>query len=109
MAQNAVVALGLIGAGTNHARLAGLLRNLASYYYKEPNLLFLVRVAQGLVHMGKGLVGVSPYHTEKQLLSGERAATSLCLSGLFDPVCTEMYWRSLQTCGMRQQQEGGLG
>jgi hypothetical protein len=72
VAQNAVVALGLVGAGTNNARLATILRNLSSYYYKEPTLLFLVRVAQGLVHMGKGLVGLSPYHTERQLLSGKR-------------------------------------
>jgi hypothetical protein len=91
---NAVLALGLIGAGTNNARwatappllpacfsalqrrryplrrssaatphadrpramrapllppacsLAGMLRQLSSYYYKEPTLLFLVRVAQ---------------------------------------------------------------
>ncbi|KAF7299885.1 26S proteasome regulatory subunit RPN1 [Mycena chlorophos] len=27
---------------------------LAGYYYKEPDCLFMVRVAQGLVHMGKG-------------------------------------------------------
>jgi 26S proteasome regulatory subunit N1 len=33
-------------AGTNNARLAGMLRNLASYYYKEPTLLFMVRIAQ---------------------------------------------------------------
>lgn len=70
VAQNAVVALGFIGAGTNNARLAGILRNLASYYYKEPTLLFLVRIAQGLVHMGKGLISITPYHTDKQLLSG---------------------------------------
>ncbi len=57
-------------AGTNNARLAGMLRSLASYYYKEPSLLFLVRVAQGLVHMGKGLISLTPYHTDKQLLSG---------------------------------------
>lgn len=31
---NAVLALGLIGAGTNNARLAGMLRQLSSYYYK---------------------------------------------------------------------------
>ena len=42
MAQNAVVALGIVGAGTNNARLAGMLRNLSSYYYKEPTLLYLV-------------------------------------------------------------------
>lgn len=43
---NAVLALGLVGAGTNNARLAGILRQLSAYYFKEPTLLFLVRVAQ---------------------------------------------------------------
>jgi 26S proteasome regulatory subunit N1 len=61
---------GLIGAGTNNARLAGLLRSLSGYYYKEPTLLFLVRVAQGLVHMGKGLLTMSPTNGENHLLSG---------------------------------------
>lgn len=57
---------------TTPSPLTGILRNLASYYYKEPTLLFLVRTAQGLAHMGKGLIGLSPYHTDKQLLSGEQ-------------------------------------
>ncbi|KAI8024630.1 hypothetical protein LOK49_LG02G03310 [Camellia lanceoleosa] len=35
-----VISLGLIGAGTNNARIAGMLRNLSSYYYKEASLLF---------------------------------------------------------------------
>ena len=65
-----VVAAGIIGAGTNNARLAGMLRSLGSYYYKEPTLLFLVRVAQGLVHMGKGLLNLAPIHTDGHLLSG---------------------------------------
>ena len=61
---------GIVGAGTNNARLAGLLRGLGSYYYKEPTMLFLVRIAQGLVHMGKGLLTLNPYHTDNQLASG---------------------------------------
>lgn len=61
---------GLVGAGTNNARLAGLLRGLSSYYYKEPTALFLVRVAQGLVHMGKGLLTMAPQHSDGQLISG---------------------------------------
>lgn len=41
--QGAVVSLGVIGAGTNNARIAGMLRNLSSYYYKDQTLLFCVR------------------------------------------------------------------
>ncbi|KAG2494897.1 hypothetical protein HYH03_006832 [Edaphochlamys debaryana] len=70
VANNAILGLGLLGAGTNNARLAGLLRGLASYYYKEPTALFLVRISQGLVHMGKGLMTLNPYHTDRQLCSG---------------------------------------
>ncbi len=60
VAAAAVLALGVIGAGTNNARLAGLLRQLSGYYYKDATLLFLVRIAQGLVHAGKGLLTLSP-------------------------------------------------
>ena len=38
--------MGLVGSGTNNARLAGMLRNLAQFYHKEPSDLFLVRLAQ---------------------------------------------------------------
>ncbi|KAL1823149.1 hypothetical protein ACET3Z_009927 [Daucus carota] len=69
VAMAAVISLGLIGAGTNNARIAGMLRNLSSYYYKEASLLFCVRIAQGLVHMGKGLLTLFPYHSERFLLS----------------------------------------
>lgn len=46
VAQSAIFAMGLIGAGTNNARLAQMLRGLAAYYHKEPNCLFVVRIAQ---------------------------------------------------------------
>uniref|UniRef100_A0A0D9VC70 26S proteasome non-ATPase regulatory subunit 2 homolog n=1 Tax=Leersia perrieri TaxID=77586 RepID=A0A0D9VC70_9ORYZ len=65
----AIISLGLIGAGTNNARIAGMLRNLSSYYYKEAAHLFCVRIAQGLVHLGKGLLTLSPYHSDRFLLS----------------------------------------
>ncbi|XWS39426.1 hypothetical protein CRYUN_Cryun18bG0053500 [Craigia yunnanensis] len=69
VAMAAVISLGLIGAGTNNARIAGMLRNLSSYYYKDASLLFCVRIAQGLVHMGKGLLTLNPYHSDRFLLS----------------------------------------
>ncbi|KAK2663183.1 hypothetical protein Ddye_001757 [Dipteronia dyeriana] len=69
VAMAAVISLGLIGAGTNNARIAGMLRNLSSYYYKDANLLFCVRIAQGLVHLGKGLLTLNPFHSDRFLLS----------------------------------------
>ncbi|EPQ27551.1 uncharacterized protein PFL1_05089 [Pseudozyma flocculosa PF-1] len=74
VAINAILAMGLVGAGTNNARLAQMLRQLAGYYHKEPDCLFMVRVAQGLVHMGKGTIGINPYHTDRQLMS----RTAIC-------------------------------
>lgn len=53
VAQNAILALGLVSAGTNNSRVAGLLRQLSEFYSREANHLFVVRIAQGLLHMGK--------------------------------------------------------
>jgi len=69
VAINAIFAMGLLGAGTNNARLAQLLRQLASYYHRDQESLFMVRIAQGLLHMGKGTLSISPFHTDRQVLS----------------------------------------
>ncbi|TVY80361.1 26S proteasome regulatory subunit rpn-1 [Lachnellula suecica] len=69
VAMNAIFAMGLLGAGTNNARLAQLLRQLASYYHRDQESLFMVRIAQGLLHMGKGTLSISPFHTDRQVLS----------------------------------------
>ncbi|EGO03572.1 hypothetical protein SERLA73DRAFT_83636 [Serpula lacrymans var. lacrymans S7.3] len=69
VALNAIFAMGLVGAGTNNARLAQMLRQLAGYYYKEPDCLFMVRIAQGLVHMGKGTIGINPFFSDRSIMS----------------------------------------
>lgn len=74
VAINAIFAMGLVGAGTNNARLAQLLRSLASYYHRDQNSLFMVRIAQGLVHMGKGTMSLNPFHSDRQVLSRVAAA-----------------------------------
>ncbi|CAP71311.1 uncharacterized protein PODANS_6_3150 [Podospora anserina S mat+] len=74
VAINAIFAMGLVGAGTNNARLAQLLRQLASYYHRDQETLFMVRIAQGLVHMGKGTLSINPFHTDRQILSRVSAA-----------------------------------
>ncbi|CDY14239.1 BnaA08g13700D [Brassica napus] len=69
VAMTATISLGLIGAGTNNARIAGMLRNLSSYNEQHARLLFCVRIAQGLLHMGKGLLTLNPFHSDRVLLS----------------------------------------
>ena len=56
IAMSSIFALGLTGAGTNNSKLAQNLRLLASYYSGSNDTadrLFVVRIAQGLVHLGK--------------------------------------------------------
>ncbi|RQM08701.1 hypothetical protein DH86_00002422 [Scytalidium sp. 3C] len=80
VAINAIFAMGMLGAGTNNARLAQLLRQLASYYHRDQDSLFMVRIAQGLLHMGKGTLSINPFHTDRQVLS--RVATGGLLAVL---------------------------
>ena len=91
-----IFSMGLVGAGTNNARLAQRLRQLASYYAKEPDCLFAVRVAQGLVHMGKGTLGIDPYHTDRQLFSYTAVAgllsTLISLTDVRNFVLDRSHW-----------------
>lgn len=80
VAVNAIFAMGMVGAGTNNARLAQLLRQLASYYHRDPGALFMVRIAQGLLHMGKGTLSISPFHTDRTVLSRVSAAGLLTVA-----------------------------
>jgi len=81
-AMGAIFALGLIGAGTNNSRIAQLLRGLAAYHWKDNNLLFVVRLAQGILHMGKGTISINPYHS----------------SGIFRPTALSGLLVTLHTC-----------
>jgi len=74
---NSIFGMALVGAGTNNARLAQMLRNLAVYYSKDHSNLFLVRLAQGLVHLGKGTLTIQPYHSDRQLMSPVAMASIL--------------------------------
>lgn len=68
VAHNSILAMGMLGCGTNNARVAAMLRNLAVYYHKDEHNLFMTRIAQGLLHMGKGTMTISPYHTDRSLV-----------------------------------------
>lgn len=78
VALSAIFAMGLVGAGTNNARLAQMLRQLASYYHKDASSLFMVRIAQGLLHMAKGTMTLNPFHTDRQIMSPVAVAGLMC-------------------------------
>ncbi|KAI8377981.1 armadillo-type protein [Radiomyces spectabilis] len=69
VAISAIFAMGLVGAGTNNARLAQMFRQLASFYHKDASTLFMVRISQGLLHMAKGTMTLNPFHTDRQIMS----------------------------------------
>lgn len=79
------MALGLIGCGTNNSRVAGILRSLASYYSIEStaNHLFCVRVAQGMIHSGKGLMTLQPFYSDNFLQSNSGLAGLLTVLNSF--------------------------
>jgi 26S proteasome regulatory subunit N1 len=79
LSQNAIIALGVVSAGTNNSRVAGLLRQLSEFYSKEAGHVFCVRIAQGLLHMGKGLMTINPLHSDKMLLNYPALAAILVL------------------------------
>lgn len=86
VAQNSIYAMGLVGAGTNNARLAQLLRQLASYYIKSQDTLFMVRIAQGILHLGKGTLTLTPFNIERSIISKVSIASMLTISiALLDP------------------------
>ena len=95
IALNAIFSLGLVSAGTNNSRLAGQMRNLAAYYAEETNLLLIVRIAQGLLHMGKGLMTINPIHSQNLLVN------NVGLAGLLISILSFTEVESL-ICGKHQ-------
>ncbi len=70
ISQNAILVMGLTSAGTNNSRVAGLLRQLSEFYSKEAGHVFCVRIAQAMLHMGKGLMTLNPMHSDRMITSG---------------------------------------
>ena len=93
-AQAAIFALGLVAAGTNNSRVAGLLRTLAVFYKADAPALFVVKLAQGLAHMGKGLLSLNPLHADRQLLAPAALAGLLSAALLFVDVKTSLHGAS---------------
>ena len=85
VSMNSIFAMGLCGVGTNNARLAQLLRQLASYYSREQDALFITRIAQGLVHLGKGTLTLDVFNDARILNKVALASLLTVLIGLVSP------------------------
>ncbi|QLG70529.1 hypothetical protein HG535_0A04690 [Zygotorulaspora mrakii] len=85
VSMNSIFAMGMCGAGTNNARLAQLLRQLASYYSREQDALFVTRFAQGLVHLGKGTMTIDVFNDADVLNKVSLASILTVLVGLVSP------------------------
>ncbi|KAK5640956.1 hypothetical protein RI129_009503 [Pyrocoelia pectoralis] len=82
---SAIFSLGIVGAGTNNARLSVGLRQMATFHKRNPSQLFMVRFAQGLTHLGKGTLTLNPLHTDRQLMDPcSMAGLLIPLVSLFD-------------------------
>ncbi|VWU53260.1 26S proteasome regulatory subunit RPN1, putative, partial [Hepatocystis sp. ex Piliocolobus tephrosceles] len=69
VALHAILSLGFVGAGTNNSRIALLLRQLSGFYCKDSNAIFVVRLAQGLLYMGKGLLTINPLYSNRSIIN----------------------------------------
>jgi 26S proteasome regulatory subunit N1 len=75
-----LLSLGIIGAGSLNNRIIRILDQQYSFYYKDHKVLSVLKMAQGLVSMGKGLVTLSPLYYDKSMLAPRNAV------GLFSTV-----------------------
>ncbi|KAM0671931.1 26S proteasome regulatory complex protein [Ordospora colligata] len=75
-----LLSLGLIGAGTMNGRISKILEQQYSYYYKDSKILAILKIAQGLLSLGKGMLSISPLHFDKA------TPVSKSLIGLFSTV-----------------------
>ncbi|KAL7722527.1 19S cap proteasome S2 subunit [Entamoeba marina] len=67
-ARNAVLSIGLVSAGTLATRAISLLDHLAAFFVNDAKSLYCVKIAQGLVHLGKGAIGISPVYSDKFIM-----------------------------------------
>lgn len=103
IAFNAILALGFVSAGTNNAKVSKLLMNLTNYYCHKPKCLFSVKVAQGLLHLGKGTLTLSCQMEKTLLRHTSISGILIVLLQLFDPddLINEHYYLFFLSCAIR--------
>lgn len=79
VAINSIFSLGIVASGTNNSKLSSNLRKIAASYAEESDVLSIVRLTQGLLNLGKGMVSLNPQFCNKILLS-ENALSGLLIT-----------------------------
>lgn len=65
---NSIMALGIVGAGTNNTRISETLEQQYSYNTKCLKAAPAIKISQGLLHLGKGTMTLSPFVFHKSTL-----------------------------------------
>lgn len=65
---NSIMALGMVGAGTNNTRIAESLELQYAYNTKCLKAAPAIKISQGLLHLGKGTMTLSPFVFHKSTL-----------------------------------------
>eukprot|EP00768_Dysnectes_brevis_P002752 gnl/Dysnectes_brevis/2025_a2335_1736.p1 GENE.gnl/Dysnectes_brevis/2025_a2335_1736~~gnl/Dysnectes_brevis/2025_a2335_1736.p1 ORF type:complete len:1034 (-),score=319.11 gnl/Dysnectes_brevis/2025_a2335_1736:152-3253(-) len=84
---NAIMGLGLVGAGTNNSRVASRLRSLLSYHSTSEIHIFAIKVALGFLHMGKGTATIQVVHSGGRVISNARLAPIAAILLFMAPTC----------------------
>lgn len=65
---NTILGLGIVGAGTNNTRIQNLLETQYAYHAKNTKISSMLKIAQGLVCLGKGTLSLSPLAYDKTVI-----------------------------------------
>lgn len=65
---NSIIALGIVGAGSNNTRIAEILEQQYAYNTKCLKASPALKISQGLLHLGKGTMTLSPFVFNKSVL-----------------------------------------
>jgi len=80
---HAILGLGIVGAGTNNTRIANLLEQQYTYYSSKTKISNLLKIAQGLVCLGKGTLTLSPLMFDKSHINVKSISGLLGVCMLF--------------------------
>lgn len=78
---NAIIACGLIGGGTLNGKVVRMLKSVVQHYENGPSYVLNAAIlSSGLLHLGRGLLGLHPFNCDGKLLIHNSFAALLIIS-----------------------------